>query len=67
MSTRSDADFAFVVKSCVIMRTQNHIAGAIEDLIGRVCGTVIEELIYCFVRAFICGGLLESNGTKTEK
>ena len=49
------------------MLTQNHIARSIEDPIGVVCGTVIEELIYCFVRAFICGGLLESNGTKTEK
>ena len=42
MSTRSTADFDFVVKYCVRMRTNNHIAGAFEDPIGRVCSTIIE-------------------------
>ena len=34
--------FAWVVKYCVRMRTKNYIAGAIENTIGGVCGTVTE-------------------------
>ena len=49
------------------MRTKNHIYRAIEDPIGGVCGTVIEYFIYCFVRAFVGGGLFASNGTKDDK
>ena len=49
MSTRSSAVFVFVVKYCVRMCTKNHIAGAIEDPIGEVCGTIIEWLVYFFV------------------
>ena len=67
MSTRSNAAFNVVVEYCVIMRTKNHISGAIDDPIVRVCGTIIECLIYCFVRAFGAGGLLGSNGTKADK
>ena len=67
MSTRSTAAFAFVVKSCVRMRTKKHIAGAIEDPIKGVCGTIIEWLVYCFVCAFVGDGLLGANVTKDDK
>ena len=67
MSTCSAAAFAFVVKYCVRMRTKNHIAGAKDNPIGGVCGTVTEQLIYCFVREFGGGGLLGSNGTENNK
>ena len=42
VSTRSAAAFAFIVKSCVIMRIKNYIARSIEDPIGGVCVTIIE-------------------------
>ena len=67
MSSRSYAASAFIVKSCVRMRTQNHVAGVIEYSIGGVCITVIKYLIDCFFGAFCCGGLLGSNGTKADK
>ena len=38
----SSAAFALVVKSCVRVRTKNHISGAIEDPIGGICGTIIK-------------------------
>ena len=49
------------------MRTQNYVAGAIDDPIGGVCCTITEELFYCLVCAFCCGGLLGANGTKADK
>ena len=67
MSACSDADFALVVKSCVRVITNHYIYGAIEDPIGGVCGTIIEELIDCFVCALGGGGLLGANGTKADK
>ena len=67
MRTCSVEAFAFVVKSCIRMRTNNHTAGEIEDPIGGVCGTIIELLIYCFVRALGGSGLLGANGTKDDK
>ena len=66
-SACSDAAFALVVKSCVRVITNHYIAGAIEDTIGEVCGTIIEELIDFFVCALGDGGLLGANGTKDDK
>ena len=49
------------------MSTKHHFSGAIVDPIGGICGTIIEELIYCFVRALGGGGLLGTNGNKADE
>ena len=67
MSACSDVAFALVVKSCIRVSTYHHISGAIEDPNGGVCGTLIEELIDCFVCALGGGGLLGANGTKADE
>ena len=67
LSSCSAAAFAFVVKSCVRMCTQNHVSGAIEYPIRGVCSTVIKYLTDCFFGVFCCGSLLVSNGTKAGK
>ena len=59
----STASFAFIVKTWLRMCKENHVAGAIENSIGRVCSTLIKYLIDCLVDAFRCGGLLGFNGT----
>ena len=60
-------EFSLVVKSFVRGSTKNQIAGALEDPIGGLCGTIIEELIDCFVHALGGSGLLGANGTKFDK
>ena len=67
MSSRSDASFALVVETCVIMCTQDHVAGVIANAIVGVCGTVINYLIDGFIGALRGGGLLLSNGTKADE
>ena len=67
MNACSSAAFDIVVKSCVRVSTKHHISGAIEDPIGGLCGTIIEELIDFFVLALGGGGLLGSNGTKADE
>ena len=66
MSACSVVDFSIVLKSYARVFTKHHITRAIEHPIGGACGTIIKELIDCFVCALGGGGLLGANGTKVE-
>ena len=67
MSACSATDFYLVVKYRVTVITKHHISGAIDDPISGVCGTIIEDLIDCFVCVLGSEGLFGANGTKAEK
>ena len=58
VSSRSAVSFALIVKTCIIMCTQDHIAGAIENAIGGVGGTVIKYLIDVVIGVLRGGFLL---------
>ena len=67
MSSFSAVAFDLIVKFCVRVSTKHHIAGVIEDPIGGVCGTIIEDLVDLFVRALGGSGLLGANGTRADE
>ena len=58
MISSSAASFALIVKTCVRMCTQDHVAGAIDNAIGGVGGTVIKYLIDGIIDVLCGGGLL---------
>ena len=49
------------------MITKHHIAGATEDPICWVRGTITKDIIDCFIRALVGGSLLGANATKADK
>ena len=49
------------------MSTKHHIDVVIDDPISGVCGTIIEELIDCFIPELGGGSLLGANDTKADE
>ena len=58
VSSRSAASFDIIVEICVIMCTEDHVSGAIDNAICEVSGAIIEYFIDGLTGVLRGGGLL---------
>ena len=57
MRSGSAASLDLIVETCVRMCTEDHVARVIENAVGRISGTVIQNLVDGFICA-LCGRIL---------